>query len=559
MRDRLQTWFRTALDRWKNLTRSQKLKVAGIAAAVIVALVLTLFLAFRTNWQPAFTGVDPATAGQIENVLREAGIASRTDTSTGIVYVPAQHVDAAITTTHMADVLWSTAYSFRDAMADMGMGTTHTQQHEAILRARESEVANMLMRTNFINTASVGLALPNVPSFLIQATTPASATVNVSGTRTLTPEDGEVIALMVSRMVEGLSPENVAVIDDDLNILFRDGQLGLGGGTGVAAEMAVALSFEFHVRQVLINSIMETFSPMFDDVNPAFALNIDWRIVNSVAQVFESPLGEENPNGLRDWHEIIERVGESTDGGPIGVPGIDSQGGMPGADLFPGAGGTGTMSIEEREERVNHLQNMTETVFAWGHIPGEFLAPQSSVAITLTNHNVYYEANEAELGTLDDISWLQWRTEMGNGGVIVDVEPGYIEQLEAHVAMATGIPNVSIMMQYRNHFVDQEVTPLPIAEIILLSLVLIFVALLAFLMIRRTSPEIIEEIEPELSVEDMLVSSRLEDERAAEIERLAEIQYNADSQVKEQIDKFAMEMPESVAQLLRNWINEDWE
>jgi len=55
------------------------------------------------------------------------------------------------------------------------------------------------------------------------------------------------------------------------------------------------------------------------------------------------------------------------------------------------------------------------------------------------------------------------------------------------------------------------------------------------------------------------VSSRLEDERAAEIERLADIQFGADSQVKEQIDKFAMEMPESVAQLLRNWINEDWE
>jgi len=43
------------------------------------------------------------------------------------------------------------------------------------------------------------------------------------------------------------------------------------------------------------------------------------------------------------------------------------------------------------------------------------------------------------------------------------------------------------------------------------------------------------------------------------MERLAEIKYAGDSNVKEQIDKFAKEKPESVAQLLRNWLNEDWE
>ena len=558
MRDRLQAWSRTALDKWKNLTRSQKLKVAGIAAAVLVALVLALFLALRTNWQPAFTGVDPGTAGEIGNVLSDAGIASRPDTTTGVVYVPAHQLDAAITTVHMSEALWNRAYTFQDAMADMGMGTTFTQQHEAILRVREGEVANMLMRTNFINTAVVGLDLPNVPSFLIQATAPATATVNVSGSRTLTPEDGEVIALMVSRMVQGLLAENVAVIDDNLNVLFRDGQQGLGGGgIGIAAEMAAALSFEFHVRQVLTNGIMEILSPLFDDVNPAFFIDIDWRIVDSVMTEFTSPLGEDTSEGLLQTIEQIERVGETADGAPMGVPGLDTQGGMPGGDLFAGPGGPGTMSIAEFEMRANYLQNMTETIFAWGHLPGQFLAPTSSVSITLTDHYVFEQERVVELGLMEEMSWREWEAYMGNGSIVID--PDYIEQLETHVALATGIPAVSIMIQYRNHFVDQETTQLPIAEIILLTLVLIFVALLAFLMIRRTSPEIIEEIEPELSVEDMLVSSRLEDERAAEIERLAEIQYNADSQVKEQIDKFAIEMPESVAQLLRNWINEDWE
>ena len=558
MRDRLQIWSRTALERWRNLTRPQKLKVGGIAAAVLVALILTLFLALRTNWEPAFRGVDPHTAGRIQAVLDDAGISWRTNTATGVVYVPANQVDLAITTAHMSEALWLPEYTWRDAMADMGMGTTHTQQHESILRVREGEVANMLMRTDFISAATVGLSIPNVPSFLIQASTPATATVNVTGTRSLTPDDGEVIALMVSRMVEGLVPENVAVIDNNLNILFSDGVRGLGGSTAQAAAAAAALSFEFHVRQVITNNIMEIFHPMFDDVNPAVFVNIDWRIVNSVVTEFTNPRGDDaGGHGLYEWREFMHRAGITNEGMPLGIPGLDTQGGTPGGDLFMGVDGPGGMSIEEIEIRANYLQNMSETIFSAGYLPGEFLAGTSSVAITLTEHNIFEQERVEELGLLGDMTWREWEAYMGQGGTIIDPERN--EMYATHVAMATGIPTVSIIMQYRNHFIDQEITPLPIAEIILLSLVLIFVILLAFLLIRRTSPDIIEEIEPELSVEDMLVSSRLEDERAAEIERLAEIQYNAGSQVKEQIEKFAVEMPESVAQLLRNWINEDWE
>jgi len=38
---------------------------------------------------------------------------------------------------------------------------------------------------------------------------------------------------------------------------------------------------------------------------------------------------------------------------------------------------------------------------------------------------------------------------------------------------------------------------------------------------------------------------------------LPEIRSPKDSEVKERIDKFTLEKPESVAQLLRNWINKD--
>jgi len=173
----------------------------------ILLFVVILFSSCGTSWQLALTDVDVAAAGQIQAVLDDAGISSRINVSTGGVLVPSQHVEQAIEAVLMSDSLWSHMYTFQDAMADLDIGVTSGWQNEAALRLREAEMAEMLMRISSIETATVGLSA-------------SYATVNVTGSRALTLEDGEIIALMVSRMAEGLSPENVTVIDDNLDVLF---------------------------------------------------------------------------------------------------------------------------------------------------------------------------------------------------------------------------------------------------------------------------------------------------------------------------------------------------
>lgn len=84
----------------------------------------------------------------------------------------------------------------------------------------------------------------------------------------------------------------------------------------------------------------------------------------------------------------------------------------------------------------------------------------------------------------------------------------------------------------------------------------ILLLLLAFGLIKKTQPDEVEEVEPELSVEDLIVSTQLEDEKE---EMLAEIDTSVESEYKKQIEKFVNEKPEAVAQLLRNWLSDEWE
>ena len=79
----------------------------------------------------------------------------------------------------------------------------------------------------------------------------------------------------------------------------------------------------------------------------------------------------------------------------------------------------------------------------------------------------------------------------------------------------------------------------------------LILALLAFVVIRsmRAKKEATEE--EELSVESMLQSTP-ED-------TLEDIDIETKSETRKLIEKFVDENPEAAANLLRNWLNEDWE
>jgi flagellar M-ring protein FliF len=76
--------------------------------------------------------------------------------------------------------------------------------------------------------------------------------------------------------------------------------------------------------------------------------------------------------------------------------------------------------------------------------------------------------------------------------------------------------------------------------------------LLGYAVYKGTEPVEIREIEPELSVEEMLASTR-------QVSDLDSIEFDGKSDARVQIENFVEDNPDAVALLLRNWLNEDWE
>ena len=79
-------------------------------------------------------------------------------------------------------------------------------------------------------------------------------------------------------------------------------------------------------------------------------------------------------------------------------------------------------------------------------------------------------------------------------------------------------------------------------------------AILILVVLRSTRPLTVEETEPELSVEDMLATTK----EATAQQKVDDIDVQEKSETRIAIEKFVDENPEAVALLLRNWLNEDW-
>ena len=140
-----------------------------------------------------------------------------------------------------------------------------------------------------------------------------------------------------------------------------------------------------------------------------------------------------------------------------------------------------------------------------------------------------------------------------NSNVTEQQVPTDLSQL---VAAATGITenNIQIRVVEKPVFEAKEASSFGdnVTNYLMVILTVLIAGLLIFVIIKGTSPVEVTEMEPELSVEDLLATTQ------DNAQTLEEIELEDKSDTRIMIEKFVDENPEAVALLLRNWINEDW-
>jgi flagellar M-ring protein FliF len=217
----------------------------GVLGAGLLGL--GFWWAFQPRWAALYSGLDPKDAGAVVEKLKEAKVPYRLTRGGAEIQVPDEKV-----------------YEQRLALAAAGLPQGQGQGYELLdkgntfglseeaarlnsLRALQGELERTIMTLSGVEGARVHLVVPERRLFSRERpSASASVVLKVRPGRGLSDEEASGIVHLVSHAVEGLAPENVALLDTQGRQLA---DMAGGGGTGLGGRVAASARLERYLRE----------------------------------------------------------------------------------------------------------------------------------------------------------------------------------------------------------------------------------------------------------------------------------------------------------------------
>ena len=270
-------------------------------------------------------------------------------------------------------------------------------------------------------------------------------------------------------------------------------------------------------------------------------LDLNWDTVNKIATEYSAPEGMEQ--GLYETSYELSSIGNNGVSGTPGTTSNDSDDTT--YDITNGTNSSSEYTVKEYKYLPNQLVTTTTSD------PGAIVYDTSSVAVTLVKNVVYNEDDCKKLGYLDNMTWEEFKSQNA-ASVQTTVDNTIIDNISKGTGINTN--NISVVAYEKPWFEDSQSTSIFKSPTfwVQIALAAAILGLLVFVVIRSARPLTVEEKEPELSVEEMLASTK-ENQPVVD-----DIDIQEKSETRKAIEKFVDENPEAVALLLRNWLNDGW-
>ncbi|MGJ0388362.1 flagellar basal-body MS-ring/collar protein FliF [Microbacterium sp. CGR1] len=313
--------------------------IIGLALLVMGAIALGSWLT-KPQMSPLFTGLSAGDASAVVEQLKSAGVGYELTEGGATILVPDDQVYAQRLAAASAGLPGDTSEGYT-LLDKMGVTASEFQQSVTYKRAIEGELAGTIGAMEGISTASVQLAIPEESVFVSERQSPtASVFVKTRSGATLSDEKIEAIVHLTSAAVPGMTPEDVAVTDQDGRVLSAVGT-GLTGSSSKQAtehEAKVAAS---------VSKMLETI------VGPGNAtVTVSADVANSTSErmdeTYSAPEGD-----LSASEQTKTETYTGGQGGGTGVLGPDN------IAVPNGADGNGAYEFEETS-RSNAVNKSTE-------------------------------------------------------------------------------------------------------------------------------------------------------------------------------------------------------
>lgn len=523
------------LEFWNKYTSKQKTIIISVLAAVIFTLVALIWLFNRTNYVTLATFESTADSAEARSYLEDSGkgFNYRVSDDALTISIDEKQLSEArlILGENGVSEIATEDHSF---LFDNTFTTTDSERQLKAKIDLQNSIATDIRSIDGIKSVAVRINLPDNNRTLFEEDKEASASIMLTTKSDLEPESVEGIAEYVANALGNKNTDNIRIVDQTGQLLFEGGESStnsLNSNNKIRNE--VISSIENNIRSLLVSSV-------YDDAQ--VMTNLDIQLDETVIEKTEYDTFQDGATGPKNSYYLYNAQNVDGTGGVVGTDANDED--IASYDLLDNPYGNSQIQV------IRESYDTDKTVTTTRKAIGAVNPSNSSVSIVLTQYVEYDEELMKKQGLLDGISFEEFQAQNGET-VQIDVD----ESIYNVVSNATGIKTnkITIIAYQVPLFYPKEKSSIQTSNILQIILAILIVALLIFVVLKGMRPAEVTELEPELSVEALLATTK-------ENQSLEEIELNEKTATRQRIEKFVEENPEAVAQLLRNWLNDDdWE
>lgn len=520
------------MEWWNKFSSKQKTAIIAITIGVIVAFSILIAVLSRTQYVTLVTCENTTKASEVQAVLEGGDGIDYKVSANGLVFSVNKKQLSDANLLLGANNILSDTFKIQDVV-NGGLTTTESDKQKLYAAYKEDALETMLEAISFVDEATVNLDIPEDDGTLIAKNTEASANVMLTLNSECTAENASAMARAIKTAIGNETTENVVIIDNQGNLLFAgDDELSM---SGLANNQ---LNLKQQAEAVVRNEVRKVLqgTNAFDLVEVASSLTLDFSYTEKTQTTYTPADGQ--TQGVLSHESSYEA---ETEGGTALIPGTDSNGND--TYVFENGGNSSSQVSQYDKDYLPNTETVVQTIPA-----GAIDYDKSSIAVTAIRYRVIKEEDAKKQGLLDGIDWDEYKAQNSERSKL-DVD----EEFYSVVSDASGIAveDITIMAYEEPFFVDREGIKFDYKDIIYIVITVLIILLLGYVVIRSLKTDKVKEEEPEeLSVEGLLQSMPSRP--------LEDIPLDDKSDVRKLIEKFVDENPEAVANLLRNWLNEDW-
>lgn len=339
---------------WQKQSNPQRITIVALALALVILVPVLIIWANRPTYSVAYSGLSEQDAAAITEKMDAANITYQLKSS-GTILVPSDQVYEVRLQMAREGYPKESAVGY-ELFDGNTLGMTEFTQKINYQRALEGELERTIGSIEAIENVSVHIVQPE-KSLLTsdQNPTTASVTIEENG-MALTASHVKAITNLVANSVEGLSPDNVVIVDTEGRLLSGGSMDGdLEAITSISdSQRAIELSAAAEIKRKVENMLTDVLGP--DKATVQASVDMDWDQVEITSSTYDP-----TPAAVRSSQVITENY--SSDGTDIGgVPGAETN--LPEAGELIN-GGEGATSYSRSEETINYeisQVNQTEVV-----------------------------------------------------------------------------------------------------------------------------------------------------------------------------------------------------